>query len=87
VAGSLVSRIAGHALCGFWSLLPHAAPAGEISQSVDRLRGESFPPVTLKRRDEWGILSSNLSAGRADARRKSRFSSALRKISISFSRT
>jgi signal transduction histidine kinase len=36
-------------------------PLQTISQSVDRLaRGEFSKPVTLKRRDEWGILSSKL---------------------------
>lgn len=36
-------------------------PLRTISQSVDRLaRGEFSKPVTLKRRDEWGILSSKL---------------------------
>ena len=36
-------------------------PLENISQSVDRLaRGEYSGPVTLNRRDEWGILSSKL---------------------------
>jgi signal transduction histidine kinase/HAMP domain-containing protein len=36
-------------------------PLETISQSVDRLaRGEFSPTVALKRRDEWGILSSKL---------------------------
>jgi signal transduction histidine kinase/HAMP domain-containing protein len=36
-------------------------PLENISQSVDLLaRGEFSGPVTLKRRDEWGILSSKL---------------------------
>jgi signal transduction histidine kinase len=36
-------------------------PLHTISQSVDRLaRGEFSKPVALKRRDEWGILSSKL---------------------------
>jgi signal transduction histidine kinase len=36
-------------------------PLEKISQSVDLLaRGEFSGPVTLKRRDEWGILSSKL---------------------------
>jgi hypothetical protein len=36
-------------------------PLETISQSVDRLaRGEFSAPVALKRRDEWGILSSKL---------------------------
>ena len=36
-------------------------PLEKISQSVDLLaRGEFSRPVTLKRRDEWGILSSKL---------------------------
>ena len=36
-------------------------PLEKISQSVDLMaRGEFSPPVTLKRRDEWGILSSKL---------------------------
>jgi signal transduction histidine kinase/HAMP domain-containing protein len=36
-------------------------PLEEISQSVDQLaRGESSRPAALKRRDEWGILSSKL---------------------------
>jgi len=36
-------------------------PLENISQSVDQLaRGELSGPMTLKRRDEWGILSSKL---------------------------
>ena len=44
-----------------WSPYRVLRPLEKISQSVDLLaRGEFSGPVTLKRSDEWGILSSKL---------------------------
>ena len=63
-------------------------PLENISQSVDLLaRGEFSAPVTLKRRDEWGILSSKLHSWASRCAGKKPPSSASRKTSTSCSAT
>ncbi len=57
---SLVAIVSATLSAGVVSFLV-LRPLEKISQSVDLLaRGEDTAPVALKRRDEWGILSSKL---------------------------